>query len=80
MLSANMFIKFLVGENQFHNEIVAQFKISVQMDFYEYLMKLKKVAENQFHNEIVVQLKIPVQMEFYEYLIKLRETLILLYI
>ena len=37
---SNLFKKFLVGENQFHNEIVAQLKISIQMDFYEYLMKL----------------------------------------
>ena len=44
MLSANMFKKFLVGENQFHNEIVAQLKIPVQMDFYEYLIKLKETV------------------------------------
>lgn len=63
MLSPNMLKTFLVAENRVHNEIMAQWKIPVQMDFYEYLMKLKKVSENQFYNEIVAQLKVPVQMD-----------------
>ena len=30
-----------VAKNRLHNEILTQPKIPVQMDFYEYLMKLK---------------------------------------
>ena len=42
MDSSEYLMKFKkVAKNQLHNEILTQPKIPVQMDFYEYLMKLK---------------------------------------